>query len=218
MNKDWSNLNKRMQGKLKKEETFKDGIAVLIELRDNLFAEIISWKKQLSEEQLNAIPFINAKGLHNNTIAYSLWHVFRIEDIVCNTLVNHREEIFFKNDYKLKMNAPLITTGNELEREAIQEFSKKLNIEELFNYVSDVKKSTDEFLKKLKFETLAKKSTEDDRKYLLSLNVVSTDEEAFGLVDYWCSKDVRGLIQMPFSRHWIMHVEACLRIKNKLLT
>ena len=26
------------------------------------------------------------------------------------------------------------------------------------------------------------------------------------------------LIQMPFSRHWIMHIEACLRIKNKIAT
>jgi len=30
-------------------------------------------------------------------------------------------------------------------------------------------------------------------------------------------KDVRGLIQMPFSRHWIMHIEACLRISGKIL-
>ena len=36
------------------------------------------------------------------------------------------------------------------------------------------------------------------------------------LIDYWCGKDIRGLIQMPFSRHWIMHIEASLRIKNKM--
>ena len=51
---------------------------------------------------------------------------------------------------------------------------------------------------------------------LKSLNVVSEDENAIWLIDYWCNKDIRGLIQMPFSRHWIMHVEACLRIKNKI--
>ena len=28
--------------------------------------------------------------------------------------------------------------------------------------------------------------------------------------------NVKGLIQMPFSRHWIMRVEAMRRIKNKL--
>ncbi len=42
------------------------------------------------------------------------------------------------------------------------------------------------------------------------------DESAIWLIDYWCNKDVRGLIQMPFSRHWIMHIEACLRIENKI--
>lgn len=49
-----------------------------------------------------------------------------------------------------------------------------------------------------------------------SLHVVSDDEKAVWLIDYWCDKDVRGLIRMPFSRHWIMHVEASLRIRNKI--
>lgn len=57
----------------------------------------------------------------------------------------------------------------------------------------------------------------DEReKELRSLGVVSTDENAVWLIDYWCKKDVKGLIQMPFSRHWIMHIEACQRILNKL--
>ena len=60
------------------------------------------------------------------------------------------------------------------------------------------------------------KITGEKRQKLLSLNVVSEDENAFWLVDYWCSKDIRGLIQMPFSRHHIMHIEACLRIIDKL--
>lgn len=38
------------------------------------------------------------------------------------------------------------------------------------------------------------------------------------LIDYWRGKDIRDLIQMPFSRHWIMHIEASLRIKNKIHT
>lgn len=49
-----------------------------------------------------------------------------------------------------------------------------------------------------------------------SLGVVSKDEEAVWLIEYWCGKNIQGLIQMPFSRHWIMHIEASLRIKNKI--
>lgn len=40
-----------------------------------------------------------------------------------------------------------------------------------------------------------------------SLQVVSEDEKAVWLIDYWCNREVRVLIQMPFSRHWIMHNE-----------
>ena len=56
------------------------------------------------------------------------------------------------------------------------------------------------------------------RKQLEKLNVVSVDENAYWLIDYWCGKDVKGLIQMPFSRHWIMHIEACLKIRDKQLS
>lgn len=58
--------------------------------------------------------------------------------------------------------------------------------------------------------------TEDDKVLIQNLQVISKDESAIWLIDYWCEKDVKGLIKMPFSRHWIMHVEACLRIKSKL--
>ena len=63
---------------------------------------------------------------------------------------------------------------------------------------------------------MKKKVTEETKQKLLALKVVSEEESAFWLIDYWCSKDIRGLIQMPFSRHHIMHIEACLRIRDKL--
>ena len=63
---------------------------------------------------------------------------------------------------------------------------------------------------------LKRKMNDADKERLKSLHVVSTDERAYWLIDYWCGKDVKGLIQMPFSRHWIMHIEASLRIKRKI--
>ena len=50
---------------------------------------------------------------------------------------------------------------------------------------------------------------------LIRSKCVDEDENAFWLIDYWCGKDVKGLIQMPFSRHWIMHIEVMRRIRNK---
>ncbi len=70
--------------------------------------------------------------------------------------------------------------------------------------------------KKFSYDELKMKIPEERKEYLESLNVVNSDKKAIWLIDYWCSKDIRGLIQMSFSRHWIMHTEACLRIKNKI--
>ena len=215
MNKEWSELNKTMQAQLKKKDTFDEGISTLLELRKQLWNTISSYKKELKREDFNSIPFINADGYHSKTIAYSLWHIFRIEDIVAHTLIKGDEQVFFAKGYQEKTGSPIITTGNELVKKEISDFSDKLDLDALYSYISDVKKSTEKILKGLSFEETKIKISDDRRKELESLGVVSSDESAVWLIDYWCNKDVRGLIQMPFSRHWIMHIEACERIKSK---
>ena len=215
MNKEWSELNKTMQTQLKTKDTFDDGIASLFELRKQLWNTILSYKAELTREDFDRIPFINADGYHSKTVAYSLWHIFRIEDIVAHTLIKGDEQVFFAKDYQKRTGSPIITTGNELVKQEIADFSKQLNLDELYCYISDVKKSTENILIGIAFEDTRKKISDDRRKELEKLCVVSEDESAIWLIDYWCKKDVRGLIQMPFSRHWIMHIEACERIRRK---
>ena len=217
MNKEWTELNKTMQSQIKKKETFSDGIETLFTLRNKLFDALYELKSELSRDDFNAMPFITADGYHNKTIAYSIWHIFRIEDIVAHSLIQGDEQVFFAKNYQQRIGAPIITTGNELVKEQISDFSSLLNVEELYHYIADVKNSTDNIVSNLEFTDLKRKMTEEHKEHLKSLNVVSTDESAIWLIDYWCNKDVRGLMQMPFSRHWIMHIEASLRIKNKIL-
>lgn len=217
MNKEWSELNKTMQIKIKKRDTYQDGKATLFELRNWLMETLLSFKSELCRADFNAIPYINADGYQSKTIAYSIWHIFRIEDIVAHTLINNDEQIFFAGNYQKRINSPIITTGNELVKQQIADFSAQLNLHELYSYISEVKESTEEIIKSLSYPELAQKISEERKERLKLLQVVSKDENAIWLVDYWCNKDIRGLIQMPFSRHWIMHIEACLRIKKKLI-
>lgn len=202
---------------MKKDATFREGIEVLFELRKQLFHELSQMKKELSGEIFNAIPFINADGYHSKTIAYSIWHIFRIEDIVAHTLIGRNEQIFFSGDYQKRMGSPIITTGNELVGQQIADFSETLNLDELYRYITEVKESTEDMLRDLSFADLKRKMADTDKERLKALGVVSEDDKAYWLIDYWCGKNVRGLIQMPFSRHWIMHVEASLRIRNKII-
>lgn len=216
MNKEWSELNKTIQTQIRKKDTYEAGIDTLFHLRNQLMQILISLKDELCREDFNAIPFLNADGYHSKTIAYSIWHIFRIEDIVAHILISGDEQVFSTGNYQERIHSPIITTGNELIKQQIAEFSKTLDLQELFTYIFEVKESTEKILQSLPYAELRRKVPEARKEYLKSLNVVSNNENAVWLIDYWCNKDVRGLIQMPFSRHWIMHTEACLRIKNKI--
>ena len=216
MNKEWSELNQAMQAQIRKEDTWQDGVRTLFILRNRLMDTLLSFREQLTREDFCAIPFLNADGYHSKTIAYSIWHIFRIEDIVAHTLIEGDDQVFFAGNYQQRIHSPLITTGNELKKEQIAEFSRQLDLDSLYAYIADVKASTEGILQALPYRLLKTKPSEERKENLKALRVVSEAEEAWWLIDYWCGKDIRGLIQMPFSRHWIMHIEASLRIMNRL--
>lgn len=215
MNKEWSDLNKEVKVLLNKKSSFKEGINKLIELRTLLFASWKNYTSDLSTNDYSKIPFMNKDGYESKTIAYSIFHVFRIEDIVLNTLIKNKEQIFIKDNYQNKMNSSIITTGNELNKDCIAEFSKTLIIEELWEYAKNVFDETNKWLSLIKYDDLKMRYSELDEERIKGTNTVAESEN--WLIKYWCGKDIKGLLGVPFSRHWIMHLEASLRIKNKII-
>ncbi len=216
MNKDWSEKNKKMQSLIKKESGFREGIDVLIELREDLFSQITSIVETYPLEAFSQMPYALAKGYHSKTLAYSMWHIFRIEDIVAHTMILNDSQVLFTDGWLEKTKSPIITTGNELKDKELIDFSKQLNVQDVYGYCQAVMDSTNAMLTKLEYKDLKREYSDDDKQRIIESRSVSTDEDAFWLIDYWCSKDTAGLIKMPFSRHWIMHIEAMCRIKNRL--
>ena len=107
MNKLWSEKNKEMQTLISKEATFDDGVNELILLRNILFEQITQIYNELSADDFSKMPFKNADGYHSKTIAYSIWHIFRIEDIVAHELIEENNQILFTDDYIKRINAPI---------------------------------------------------------------------------------------------------------------
>ena len=68
MNNNWSELNKKMQLQLKKQDTFDDGIGTLIELRRQIMDVLLSFRDDIPCEDLRAFPFPNA-----NACSKRLW-------------------------------------------------------------------------------------------------------------------------------------------------
>ena len=216
MNRDWSEKNKRMQALIGREASFGEGIDALIELRGELFGLIASIARTFPAEAFWQMPFAGAEGYHSKTLAYSMWHIFRIEDIVAHTLIARDGQVLFEGGWLERTRSPIITTGNEFKGDAIAAFSKALDVKALVDYCGAIMDSTNDMLRKLEYADLKRKFDDADRQRLIESKCVSNDENAAWLIDYWCGRDVKGLIRMPFSRHWIMHIEAMCRIKNRL--
>ena len=216
MDKEWSEKNKKMQELISKEGSFSKGIKLLLELRAELFEQITSIVKTFPAVAFYQMPFGAGEGSHRTTLAWSLWHTFRIEDIVAHELILKDKQILLQGTWLKKTASPIITTGNELDGDAMIEFSKKLNIKGVYEYCKAVMESTNKMLGKLQFSDLKKTFSDIDRERVIASKSVSPEESSVWLIDFWCGKNIKGLIQMPFSRHWIMHVEAMRRIKNKL--
>lgn len=214
MNKYWSELNKEARALLNKKSTFDEGICKLIALRTTLFDAWVQSVENLSKDDYSKQPLANSKGYDSKTIAYSIYHVFRIEDIVLNTLINDNQQVFLRDGYRTKLNSPISTTGNELKGGDIVDFSKQLNIQELWNYARTVFDQSNSWLQSLTYDDLKKTYSTLDKERIENTDTVAESES--WLIEYWCEKDVKGLLAIPFSRHWIMHLEASLRIQNKL--
>ena len=216
MDKNWSEMNKEMQALLSKEASFRDGVSKLLELREILFEQVSQIVHTFPEEAFYQMPFAGAEGYHSKTLAYSIWHVFRIEDIVAHEMIAEDRQVLFALGFDKSIHSPVITTGNELSGDDIAAFSKQLDVKELYRYALEVKQSSDQILQQLTYADLKRRFGEEMIAKLQSTGCVSEDENANWLIPYWCEKDIRGLIKMPFSRHWIMHIEAMRRIKNRL--
>ena len=216
MDKNWSEMNKEIQVLLSKEATLSQAIEKLIAFRADMFEQIRQIVMSYPEEAFWQMPFAGADGYHSKTLGYSIWHIFRIEDIVAHEMIAEDQQVLFAQGFDRTVRSPIITTGNELAGEEIAAFSKELDIRELYKYALSVMESTNRILKLLTWADMKRKFGENMITKLQATRCVSEDEEAAWLIPYWCDKDIRGLIRMPFSRHWIMHIEAMRRIKNRL--
>ena len=97
MDKSWADKNKEIQALLAKEATFKEAIKKLLEFRGELFQQITWIVEAYPDEAFYQMPFAGAKGYHSKTLAYSIWHIFRIEDIVAHEMIAGDEQILIKS-------------------------------------------------------------------------------------------------------------------------
>lgn len=206
-----SEIFKLFQRNIKRKNNYDLGKQQLLTLRAELMSVYEYIFTTCSFDDFIKMPLSTDK-----TIAYYLYHLTRIEDITSNTLIAGKEQIFFERNYDKLLNSPIITTGNEIEGDKLVEFSKMLDINQLKNYIAEVFTNTNNIITDMNYEESKTKVSDDRKAELVKLYTVSTNENAFWLVNYWCEKTYAGLLLMPFSRHQMLHLDGCLRIIRKI--
>jgi len=202
---------KVLQSKIKKQDTFVEGKESLLALRKEL-SLIYDYIFHICGPD----DFLEMPAKSDKTVAYYFYHLMRIEDIVTNTLIKGKGQVFFAKGFQNLLNSPIVTTGNEIQRDDLVEFSKSLNLGQLKVYTDKVWESTNTLIQNMTFDNSKTKVTEERKAKLLATGSVSEEQSAFWLMDYWCKKTYGGLLLMPLSRHHMMHLDGCLRIIRKL--
>jgi len=162
----------------------------------------------LKNEDFNVMPTEKDKS-----IAYHLWHIARIEDLVGNLLLIEQSQIF-DDAWMSKMNVSVRDTGNAMDNTQIAEFSKHIDKQELINYRNAVGCQTRKILKSLTPKDLKKKPTSECLLRLVSEGGLLENKNSIWLKDFWGKHTVAGLILLPLTRHHMMHLPESMAIKQ----
>ena len=162
----------------------------------------------LSESQFRRIP----TG-EEHSIAWNIWHIARIEDVTMNLLAAGTEQIYFAAGWFSALNLPYRHAGNAMQPDEIAELSEKINLEALRDYRVAVGQRTRQVVAAL-VETDYKQRVDASRLARV-MREGAVPESAREIASYWGKRDIAGLLLMPATRHNFVHLNECLRLKNK---
>lgn len=149
----------------------------------------------------------------DETIAWHLWHIARIEDLVGNLLIAKRPQIF-DGEWMDRMNVTVRDTGNVMTDEQIIGLSEQINKQELISYRNAVGRRTREILKSLTPDDLKRKPEAEYLDRLVSEGGLLEEKGSVWLKNFWGKHTVAGLILLPLTRHHMMHLPDSVAIKE----
>lgn len=218
VSKGWNENQKKLSLCLQNKETFTQGISLLLEMHQSLHDKKVY--KSPSETYFNNLwenleektcKIISKK---ETSILWNIWHITRIEDIVSNILIKN-EETIFNDGIQDKLNIKNKDTGNAMTYQEIEIFNKNVNIKELKEYRVKVGKSTKAIIEALKYEDMKVKVKKEQLERIKTNGGVIEDSKSIWLLDFWGKKNILGLIMMPITRHQVVHINDCFKIKGK---
>ncbi|MDR3280422.1 MAG: DinB family protein, partial [Synergistaceae bacterium] len=206
----FSEQHKELGKIIRDKDRFEEAKQMFLSFHSSLNLAADRLLKDLAPQEWTIMP--TAK---DETIAWSVWHITRIEDLTVGILVGGDGQIFDRKQ-KEKLNVDIVDTGNALSDDEIMNLSKNINIHSLLDYRAAVIKRTQNIVSGLSADDMRRKVSSDGIEKIRADGGVTAQEESAWLLDYWGKKDVAGILLMPPTRHTLLHLNDCERWKEHI--
>ncbi len=216
-----SDVHKALNKIIRKEDEIRQAKALFLDLHRELHLSEVSEGEENEVDRLlgdlKADEYAIMPTGKDETIAWVLWHIARIEDLTMGILVGGGDQLF-DDGWKQRMNAPITDTGNSLSDDEIMDLSRKINVTELLHYRNEVGIRTRNIIKYLSSADMRSRVPASGLDKILSEGGVTKQEDSVWLLDFWGKKDVAGILLMPPTRHVMLHLNDCCKWKEYIRT
>lgn len=215
---DWNPLQTRLKEIITKQDYFEEMQQLTLKMHSLVHSNIVYENQETTfmEEiwkNLTDKAFRTMPTLKDDTIAWNIWHITRIEDLTSNYLIAGSEEILDDN-WLVKLNINIRNTGNAMTNPEIIDFTNKVDRTALYEYRNAVGRRTKEILHNLHPEDMKRKVAKEGLDKIESTGGVTQHPDSIWLLDFWGRKNIAGIIQMPITRHQIVHLNDARRLKK----
>lgn len=215
--KDWNPKQQQLNALLARPSDASAGILLCLQMHAELHAgSMISQKHSYQDEVTHGLSeacFRYRPDGYHASIAWCFWHLTRIEDAVVNLLIAGGSQVF-NEDWMRRMGATIYDTGNAMTEAEMDCFNDHIVLPEVLNYRLAVGIGTQNRLKYLTGADFKRKPTPTQLRRLVDEKVVLEHPDSIWLVDFWGKKTVAGLLMMPITRHQILHLNECMKLKQ----
>lgn len=216
----WNSQQKLLRDIILKPDRFDEAIKLCLEQHSMVHSSEMSRISAVTFEDelwegLDEFSFRTMPTVKDETVAWSLWHLTRIEDITMNILVADETQIINTDNWIERMNVNVLDTGNAMTDEEIIDLSSNIDMQELRNYRIAVGRKTRDSIQQFQPADLKRKMEPKRLQRILDEGAVLNVDGAKWLIDFWGRKNVAGILLMPVTRHNLVHINESMNIKKK---
>lgn len=166
--------------------------------------------EDLDEESARIIP-----DNEEQSIAWNIYHLARIEDTAMNFLVAEKTPVFDQGGWMGTLGSPFADSGNLIPDMEMAALSQSIDLDALRSYRAAVGVRTREIIESLTLERLNQKVSLENIQRIREAAVIRPEAE--DVLTYWSKRTIEGLVLMPATRHNMVHLNGALRLKEKLM-